>query len=229
MTFAQAVLATHNDPSILPSNYRYRISVAIQSVLDQLDNLFPSDAVEEYESCDDLMRAVHLAVESLIKDEGECESVLLEFERAAEAAKVTSIEELVRAIEVGNRDIEQEIEKGKVNILSMHRAKGLTAEAVIVAACEDQYIPGRAKGDAVDDERRLLYVSLTRAKHQLFITYCDKRTGQQTRTGRPAGCDPITGKPFWRQSRTITRFLKDATVTPQAGKNYLSGLERIQL
>ena len=229
MTFAQAVLAAHDDSSILPSNHRYRISVAIQSVLDQLDNLFPSDAVEEYRSCDDLIRAVHLAAESLIKDEGECESVLLEFERAAEAVKVTSIEELVRAIEVGNEDIEQEIEKGKVNILSMHRAKGLTAEAVIVAACEDQYIPGRAQGDAVDDERRLLYVSLTRAKHQLFITYCDKRTGQQTRTGRPADYDPITGKPFWRQSRTITRFLKDATVTPQAGETYLSGLERIQL
>ena len=226
ITFAQAVLAAHNDTSILPSNHQLRISRAIQSVLDQLNVLFPDDAMEKYESCDGLMNVVCAAAEFVIKDEEERESVLLEFERAAEAADATSIEELVRATEVTSEDIEQELEKGKVNILTMHRAKGLTAKAVIVAACEDQYIPGRAQGDVVDDERRLLYVSLTRAKHHLFVTYCDKRTGRQKRTGRPLRYDPKTKRPFYTANRSLTTFLRDAPVEVTAGKTVLSNLKR---
>ncbi len=216
MTFAQAVLAAHDDTSILPSNHRYRLSTAIQSVLDQLDNLFPSDAQEEYESCDDLMNVVSAAAEVLIEDSDERESVLLEFERSAHVAKTTSIEELVRATEVASEAIEQELEEGKVNILTMHRAKGLTAKAVIVAACEDQYIPGRAQGDDVDDERRLLYVSLTRAMHHLFVTYCDKRTGQQQHTGRDKG----------KVRRSLTQFLRDCSHTPRDGTDFISRLAK---
>jgi superfamily I DNA/RNA helicase len=69
----------------------------------------------------------------------------------------------------------------------MHQAKGLSSEAVLVVASEDEYIPGRATGEAVDDERRLLYVSLTRARHYLYITHCERRTGAQTHTGRTPG------------------------------------------
>lgn len=170
--------------------------------------------MEEYESRDELMNVVRAAARSLIEDEEEYESVLLEFERAAEAAEATSIKELVRATEVAREDIEQELENGKVNILTMHRAKGLTAEAVIVAACEDQYLPGRAQGYAVDDERRLLYVSLTRAKHHLFVTYCDKRTGPQRHTGHDSG----------RVARSLTQFLRDWPQTPEDGITFIKSL-----
>ena len=113
----------------------------------------------------------------------------------------------MRATEVASEDIEQEIETGKVNILTMHKAKGLTAEAVIVDAAEEEYIPGRAQGDAVDDERRLLYVSLTRAKHHLFVTYCDKRTGRQRHTGRDSG----------KTARSLTPFLANGPIPVTAG------------
>jgi DNA helicase-2/ATP-dependent DNA helicase PcrA len=213
-SFAQTVLAVHGDANILPTNHRSRLSVAIQDVLSQLKELFPEDAQEEYETCDDLMVVVRTAAESLIENEEKRESVLLEFQRATETVKATSIEELVRATEVASEDIEQETEQGKVNILSMHRAKGLTAEAVIIAAAEDQYIPGRAQGDAVDDERRLLYVSLTRAKHHLFVTYCDRRTGPQRHTGRDSG----------RVARSLSQFLVDCTHTPEDGVAFINRL-----
>lgn len=138
----------------------------------------------------------------------------MELERAAEAVEATCIEELVRATEVVSEDIEQELEEGKVNILTMHRAKGLTAEAVIVAAAEDQYIPGRAQGDAIDDERRLLYVSLTRAKHYIFVTYCDRRTGPQRHTGRDSG----------RVARSLSQFLVDCPHSPEDGRAFINRL-----
>ena len=68
---------------------------------------------------------------------------------------------------------EQELEEDKINILTMHKAKGLTAKATIIAGLEDERLPGSAEGSDLEDERRLLYVSLTRAKHYLIMTYCD--------------------------------------------------------
>jgi DNA helicase II / ATP-dependent DNA helicase PcrA len=228
-SFAQTLFAAHADANILPSSQRSSLSGAIGRVLDRLEELFPGGAQEEHEMTDEMMDVVRTATESFIEDEEVRESILMEFERTAETVGATSIEELVRATEVASEDIEQEIDTGAVNILTMHKAKGLTAEAVIIAAAEDQYLPGRAQGDAIDDERRLLYVSLTRAKHHLFVTYCDRRDGRQTRTGRPAGYDPTTGKSFWRQNRSLTNFLQDTPVTPQAGMTYIMSLERLPL
>jgi superfamily I DNA/RNA helicase len=213
-SFAQTLLAAHEDANILPSNHRPRISGAIGRVLDQLGELFPGNAQEEHETSYEMMDAVRTALESFIKNEEARESVLMEFERAAEAVGATSIEDLVRATEVVSENIEQEIDIGAVNILTMHKAKGLTAEAVIIVAAEDQYIPGRAQGDAIDDERRLLYVSLTRAKHHLFVTYCDKRTGPQRYTGRDSG----------RSNRHISQFLSDCIHDPEDGRAFIDRL-----
>jgi DNA helicase II / ATP-dependent DNA helicase PcrA len=85
-----------------------------------------------------------------------------------------------------------------IPIMTMHSAKGLTAEAVIVAACDDELVPGEPEDRrGLDDERRLLYVSLTRAKHYLFVTYARRRPGQQSH---------ILGLPI---ARTYTQFLRD--------------------
>lgn len=84
-----------------------------------------------------------------------------------------------------------------VRIMTMHQAKGLSASAVFVVAVEEEYIPGR--GD-VDEERRLLYVSLTRARKYLFLTYCNERIGQQKHTGY---------KQFETSKRNLSRYIKD--------------------
>ncbi len=215
MGFANAVLAAQQNPAVLPTAYRGRRTTAIQRVLDQLDSIFPAGQ-DEFGTCTELGNAVRTAAEVLVSNDKERETVIQELNSALEASRATSVSDLVRATEVIGEDIEQELEQGKVNILTMHRAKGLTAEAVIVAAAEDEYIPGRAQRDAVDDERRLLYVSLTRAKHYLFVTYCDRRTGAQRHTGRTSG----------RVNRTLTRFLHDGPLTPVSGDVFLNNLVR---
>jgi superfamily I DNA/RNA helicase len=164
------------------------------------------------------MEAVSHAGGQLISDINERALVIAQLASAAEATEATSVESLIRATEIAGGDIEQELEVGNVNIFTMHRAKGLTAKAVIVVAAEDEYLPGRAQGDAMDDERRLLYVSLTRAKHHLFITYCDRRTGRQRYTGRTS---PAT-------ARSLTRFLRDGPLTPLAGQVFIRSLEQDQ-
>jgi DNA helicase-2/ATP-dependent DNA helicase PcrA len=116
-----------------------------------------------------------------------------------------------------NQRIEQELATDKINMMTMHKAKGLTSKAVIIIACEDETIPGKQEdGDKEGDERRLLYVSLSRAKHFLAITYCDKRTGAQMHLGRS------NGMPY----RNLTRFLEHAPITPIDGKQYLDVIAR---
>jgi superfamily I DNA/RNA helicase len=65
----------------------------------------------------------------------------------------------------------------RVNIMTLHGAKGLEADVVIVAGVADQIIPGHlpeqpSEAEAIrEEQRRLLYVSATRAKKELIISW----------------------------------------------------------
>jgi DNA helicase II / ATP-dependent DNA helicase PcrA len=63
-----------------------------------------------------------------------------------------------------------------VHLLTLHAAKGLEFEAVFVARVDEKDLPTRlAKtDDEIAEERRLLYVGLTRAKRHLFVTWSGK-------------------------------------------------------
>ncbi len=60
----------------------------------------------------------------------------------------------------------------KVSLMTMHAAKGLEFPVVFIAGCEADWIPYRSPGRAADveEERRLFYVALTRAKQHLLLT-----------------------------------------------------------
>jgi DNA helicase-2/ATP-dependent DNA helicase PcrA len=59
-----------------------------------------------------------------------------------------------------------------VHLLTLHRSKGLEWEAVFLPRLEEGELPIR-RGD-VDEERRLLYVGLTRARRHLSLTWSGK-------------------------------------------------------
>jgi ATP-dependent DNA helicase UvrD/PcrA len=74
-----------------------------------------------------------------------------------------------------------------VNLLTYHRAKGLEFEAVFLPRLEENVLPfKRAKsGEAQAEERRLLYVGMTRAKRHLEITW----SGEPSRFLRELGVE----------------------------------------
>ncbi|MDQ4095157.1 MAG: ATP-dependent DNA helicase UvrD2 [Actinomycetota bacterium] len=90
-----------------------------------------------------------------------------------------------------------------VNLMSLHKAKGLEFEAVFLPRVEEGELPfKRARSaEAVDEERRLLYVGLTRAKTHLFVSWVGngKRKGSRFVTELRAG-DPEEASPV-RQRR----------------------------
>jgi len=75
-------------------------------------------------------------------------------------------------------DIHQiETEDRKVQIMTMHVSKGLQFPVVFIAGCSQGNIPYIRENDEadVDEERRLLYVAMTRARERLFFTRAEKR------------------------------------------------------
>jgi DNA helicase II / ATP-dependent DNA helicase PcrA len=88
------------------------------------------------------------------------------------------------------RDDQDEDDSGKVNLTTIHAAKGLEYDVVFIAGCEDGIIPhARAleEGDGnVEEERRLFYVAITRARQRLLITACRRRR----RNAMPVDCTP---------------------------------------
>ncbi len=69
-----------------------------------------------------------------------------------------------------------------VTLMTIHASKGLEFPVVFVAGCEDGVIPHIPMGESepspeeLEEERRLLYVAMTRAGNDLFLTRASKRT-----------------------------------------------------
>jgi DNA helicase-2/ATP-dependent DNA helicase PcrA len=84
-----------------------------------------------------------------------------------------------------------------VHLLTLHGAKGLEFEAVFLPRVEERELPIRQakKPHEIDEERRLLYVGMTRAKRHLALTWSGKPSrflgelGIETRARRPAEPD----------------------------------------
>ena len=68
-------------------------------------------------------------------------------------------------------------EKNVVSIMTIHAAKGLEFNTVFLPAWEEGIFPNEKKGDSdIEEERRLAYVAITRARKRVIITYAMMRT-----------------------------------------------------
>ena len=96
-----------------------------------------------------------------------------------------------------------------VNLLTYHRAKGLEFEVVFLPRLEEGELPFKRSrtGEALAEERRLLYVGMTRAKQYLEITWSGEPSRFLAELGvaepeRPAADDPtVKALKAWRLER----------------------------
>ena len=191
-----------------------RFNVALQKIAESPSELekfgqriakFVSEinvAIVKLKAIESPIEAINATVDKFMSEGETKEQVKKYFVGILENQEKPDLENLIKIVSTSSEYIEQETKENAVNILTMHQAKGLSFDVCFIVGAEDEYIPGRNTGDKEGDERRLLYVSMTRARHKLFISYCNKRTGQQRHSGSNSGTE----------KRTLTRFLRDSKI-----------------
>lgn len=87
-----------------------------------------------------------------------------------------------------DKESEDEKDMGRgVNLSTVHACKGLEFNTVFVAGCEEELFPHWKSMDSsmeLQEERRLMYVAITRAEFRTFLTCADFRQNRLTRTSR---------------------------------------------
>ena len=118
-------------------------------------------------------------------------------------------------------DTEQEDQTDVVNLMTLHVAKGLEYPVVFISGLEEGLFPISSSEDDSEDmemeeERRLFYVGMTRAKENLYLSYARQRK-------------------VWGQNKAqmFSRFLKEIPVkflkNPLSLKKYFSGYGNFQV
>ncbi len=85
--------------------------------------------------------------------------------------------------EISLQSDQDNIEENAITIMSIHASKGLEFEHLYVIGLEEEFFPLLGEGTNIEEERRLGYVAITRAKSDLTLCYVDSRfyKGQRKR------------------------------------------------
>lgn len=82
----------------------------------------------------------------------------------------------LEAVELDRAMSSGEVSQDAVTLITMHNTKGLEFPVVVIAGMEQGLFPrDDDEGDDLEEQRRLFYVALTRAKDELHLTYCRRR------------------------------------------------------
>jgi DNA helicase-2/ATP-dependent DNA helicase PcrA len=93
------------------------------------------------------------------------------------SAEEPSVEEFLQQIALFSEQDQLRDEQGLVTLMTLHNAKGLEFGTVFILGMEDGVFPHARAIEAGDleEERRLAYVGITRAKRELYLTYARTR------------------------------------------------------
>jgi len=141
----------------------------------------------------DLKKKKHYDLLKIVLDESGYSAMLKNKKDLENENRIENLKELLRAMHDYDNlqgflehvalatSIDQEWEDEKVNIMTMHAAKGLEFNSVFLPGWEEGLFPHQKsleeKGDfALEEERRLAYVGITRAKKKAYISFAMQRS-----------------------------------------------------
>jgi DNA helicase II / ATP-dependent DNA helicase PcrA len=157
----------------------------IKVALTQLINMITKWRKESF-------KMKHFDLLKLVLDESGYSSMLKNKKDLENENRLENLKELLRAMQDYDglqnflehvalaTSIDQEWEGAKVNLMTMHAAKGLEFDVVFLPGWEEGLFPHQKsleeKGDfALEEERRLAYVGITRAKKEAYLSFAMKR------------------------------------------------------
>jgi len=173
------------EDSIIKLIERNEFKPKIKSSLSQLINMIHKWRKE-------MLNMKHHDLLKLVLDESGYSAMLKNKKDLENENRLDNLKELLRAMQdydnVQNflehvalaTSADQEWDGAKVNLMTMHAAKGLEFDAVFLPGWEEGLFPHQKsleeKGDfALEEERRLAYVGITRAKKEAYLSFAMKR------------------------------------------------------
>ena len=140
----------------------------------------------------DLLSKKHIELMQIVLDESGYSGMLKSKKDLESESRLENIKELLRGMrEFENLEsflehvalatsIDEDWKGEKINLMTMHAAKGLEFDAIFLPGWEEGLFPHQKsleeKGDfALQEERRLAYVGITRAKKQAYISFSMNR------------------------------------------------------
>ncbi len=138
------------------------------------------------------LKMKHYDLLKLVLDESGYSAMLKNKKDLENENKLENLKELLRAMQDYDNlqsflehvalatSIDQEWEGAKINLMTMHAAKGLEFDVIFLPGWEEGLFPHQKsleeKGDfALEEERRLAYVGITRARKEAYISFAMKR------------------------------------------------------
>ena len=99
-----------------------------------------------------------------------------------------TLEDIVASVSLMDLLDDDEPDRDQVSLMTLHASKGLEFPYVSIVGLEEEILPHRSsiEEDMVEEERRLLYVGLTRAQQTLTLSYARQRQ----RYGEKLDCSP---------------------------------------
>ncbi len=156
----------------------------INKLFEEQENLKISDIYDALLVKTGYLKALEgqntVEAESRIENLLEFKSVIYDYEKEkSDAGETGSLREFMESIALMAEVDNLNSEENAVVLMTLHSAKGLEFPVVFIAGMEDGLFPGWRsfeRKDGVEEERRLCYVGMTRAKERLFLTSASLRT-----------------------------------------------------
>ena len=118
--------------------------------------------------------------------------------------------------------LESDADEPRVRIMTLHSAKGLEGDAIVLAGVADQMIPGDASGTDRAEQRRLLYVAIARARQELVVSWSRSMAYADAKANRVRLDDVFTAGSETRVALSRSRLLPAGLPAPAAGAAWLA-------
>ncbi len=162
------VLMIRSFQSMLEKNNAYELAFHVgkqTNIVKELFNDKSTEGVARYENIQELLNSIKEWIETPMNEEdGE----------VGDKSLAAYLQQITLLTDADEKDPNADV----VKLMTVHAAKGLEFECVFVAGLEEMLFPSSMSintREELEEERRLFYVAITRAKSRLWLTYANTR------------------------------------------------------
>ncbi len=161
------VLLIESCRSLLSSKNAYEVAMHVGKQTNLIKELFNDKSLEgvaRYENIQELLNSIKQWIESPDNEEGE----------VTDKSLAAYLQQITLLTDADEKDPQADV----VKLMTVHAAKGLEFHCVFVAGLEELLFPSGMSintREELEEERRLFYVAITRAKSKLWLSYANSR------------------------------------------------------